>query len=211
MMESINHPRWKKPALLMVSVVILAGCYRGQPSEKPPIHLNPNMDSQEKYKPMRESYFFKDHSTMRTPPAGTVARGELRANTVLYTGKNADGSLVSTNPLPVTMPLLKRGQERFNIYCAPCHGGAGDGHGIITQYNYPIPPTNLHEQRLVDAVDGHFYEVMSNGIRNMPSYAHQISVEDRWAIVAYVRALQLTQNASLADIPEDVQTRLRLR
>lgn len=211
MMDSIKHSWWKNAALFTASVVILAGCYRGQPSEKPPIHLNPNMDSQGKYKPMGESEFFEDRSTMRTPPAGTVARGELRANTVLYAGKHADGSLVTTSPLSVTMPLLKRGQERFNIYCAPCHGGAGDGQGIITKYNYPIPPTNLHEQRLRDAADGHFFDVISNGIRNMPSYAHQIAVEDRWAIVSYVRALQLTQNATLADIPEDVQARLRLK
>lgn len=192
----------------ILSLLVLAGCYRGQPSGKPPIHLNPNMDTQEKYKPMRESTFFTDHMDMRTPPEGTVARGELREDKVLYEGKNPGGSLVSTNPLPVTTALLKTGQERFNIYCSPCHSRAGDGKGIITKYRYPVPPTNLHDQRLLDLPDGLFFDVITHGIRNMPSYAHQIPVETRWAIVAYVRALQLTQNATLADVPKAVQAQL---
>lgn len=191
-----------------LSLAVLAGCYRGEPSGKPPIHLNPNMDTQEKYKPMRESKFFKDHMDMRTPPAGTVARGELREDKILYEGKNPDSSLVSKNPLPVTAVLLQTGQERFNIYCSPCHGRAADGKGIIIKYRYPVPPTNLHDQRLIDLPDGHFFDVITNGIRNMPSYAHQIPVETRWAIVAYVRALQLSQNATLADVPIEIQAKL---
>ena len=207
MIQSRHYPQMKT-LLAILSLAVLAGCYRGEPSQKPPIHLNPNMDTQKKYKPMRESHFFKDHSDMRTPPKGTVARGELRANTVLYQGKNADGSLIDHNALPVTMALMKRGQQRFNIYCSPCHGRAGDGKGIITQYRYPIPPTNLHDKRLINSPDGHFFDVITHGIRNMPSYAHQIPVKDRWAIVSYVRALQLTGNATIDDVPEDVQAQL---
>ncbi|HCW76415.1 MAG TPA: quinol:cytochrome C oxidoreductase [Candidatus Marinimicrobia bacterium] len=207
-MKSALLQQQTKFLIAALSLAILAGCYRGQPSSKPPIHLNPNMDTQEKYKPMGESKFYEDHLDMRTPPEGTVARGELRADKILYEGKNPDGSLVLTNPLPVSTALLKTGQERFNIYCSPCHGGAGDGKGIMTKYRYPVPPTNLHDQRLIDSPDGHFFDVITHGIRNMPLYAHQIPVETRWAIVAYVRALQLSQNASLADVPKDVQAQL---
>ena len=170
------------------ALLLLTGC-RGSTSQEPPVHLNRNMDTQEKYVAQRSSGFFADGSAMRTPPEGTVARGELRADEVFYTGKNADGSYAPL-PFTVTESDLARGAERFGIYCSPCHGFSGDGKGKIMEYKYPIPPTSLYEQKVYDMVDGNVFEIISNGIRNMPSYRQQIPVRDRWRIVAHVRALQ---------------------
>ncbi len=185
----------------VVAIATLDGCVRGLPSDKPPIHPNPNMDRQEKYKAQSESKFFADHATMRTPPPGTVAFDQLRDDDAYYTGK-VNGKLVKTSPVPLTLPLLKRGQERYQIYCLPCHGGSGAGNGIIVQRGL-LPPPSYHEQRLRDTADGHFFDVMTNGVRNMSSYASQIPVADRWAIVAYIRALQRSQNATIKDVPAD--------
>ncbi len=185
-----------------------SGCFQGRPSEQPPIHLNPNMDNQPKYKALGESKFFEDRSNMRMPVAGTVARGDLNEDAVYYTGKDANGNLVEKSPFPVTQTLLERGRERYDIYCTPCHSRVGDGTGVISTYNY-VPPGNLHEERLVFIQDGHLYDVITNGIRNMPAYNHQIPVADRWAIVGYIRALQRSQNASLEDIPESERIEIR--
>lgn len=177
-------------AVLPVAAVLLllAGC-RGSISEEAPVHLNRNMDTQEKYVAQRSSAFFADGSAMRTPPEGTVARGALRADDALYTGKDADGAYVSL-PFAITEADRARGAERFGIYCSPCHGHSGDGKGKIMEYKYPIPPTSLYEQKVYDMADGNLFEVISNGIRNMPSYRQQIPAHDRWRIVAHVRALQ---------------------
>ncbi|MBC8401315.1 MAG: cytochrome c [Candidatus Marinimicrobia bacterium] len=191
--------------IVILTIAALIGCSRGRTSEKPPVHLNPNMDTQQKYKPFRQSKFFVDGSAMRQPVTGTVARGDLRDNEVYYTGKTGLEIYATANPRPLTKELLLRGQERFNIYCAPCHSQVGDGQGIIMQYKYPIPPTSLHDDRIRLAEDGYLFHVISNGVRNMPSYNHQIPVADRWAIVAYVRALQRSQN----DRPEDIPTEIR--
>ena len=142
------------------------------------------------------------------PVPGTVARGDLNEDVVYYTGRDSDGNLVEKSPVPVTMELLKRGRERYEIYCTPCHSRVGDGTGVISEYNY-VPPGNIHEERLVLVQDGHMYEVISNGIRNMPAYKHQIPVADRWAIVSYIRALQRSQNAALRDVPESERYNLR--
>ncbi len=187
-------------------MVTLSGCFRGRPSDKPPIHLNPNMDTQDKYKPQTQSEFFADQSAMRMPVEGTVAIGQLREDGSYYFGKNSDGSFVQTNPVTLTRELMLRGQERFNIYCSPCHGRAGDGKGIITKYNYPIPPTSFHQDRIRSMPDGQLFDIITNGIRSMPSYRHQIPVDDRWAIIGYVRALQRSQNAKLSDVPEKIQS-----
>jgi len=195
------------PTLVMLVIaaallVLAAGCSRGRPSDKPPIHLNPNMDDQPKYKAQAESKFFANHATMRTPVEGTVARGELRENAAYYQGVDSKGNPIEHMPVEVTMPLLLRGQERFNIYCSPCHSRVGDGKGIMIQRGY-VPPPSFYQQYLIDSPDGHFFSVITNGIRNMPSYSHQIPVEDRWAIVAYLRALQRSHNATLEDIPQE--------
>ena len=197
--------------VLVIAVAIMAGgCVRERTSEQPPIHMNPNMDNQPKYRPQSESKFFADGATMRVPVAGTVARGELRDSVEYYTGKSADGKPVSTIPevVVVNMPLLKRGQEKFNIYCSPCHGRVGDGKGIMVNRGY-VPPPTFHSERIRELPDGHLFDVITNGIRNMPAYRYQIPVEDRWAIVAYFRALQRSQNAVLEDIPQPMRESVR--
>ncbi len=193
-------------ALLMV-LVIPAGCYRGRPSKKPPIHIIPDMDSQPRYDTQEKNDFFPDHLAMRHPVSGTIAVGDLETNPEYYTGKDARGRLVEDNPVAINMPFLKRGQERFNIYCSPCHSRGGDGKGIMTTRGY-VPPPSFHIDRLREVEDGHIFDVITNGLRNMPSYGHQVSVNDRWAIVAYVRALQRSQNATIEDVPEEKRDQL---
>lgn len=192
-------------AMLMV---LGFGCVRQSPSEKPPIHLNPNMDSQPKYKSQAESKFFSDGATMRTPVAGTVARGQLCEDDRFFLGKMADGSFVKKAPVEVTIQLLERGQERYNIYCSPCHGRIGDGKGIMTSRGYTVPPT-FHSDQIREFPDGQLYEIITNGVRNMPPYRYQIPPRDRWAIVCYLRALQRSRNALIDDVPTDMRETLK--
>lgn len=193
--------------VLLLSALFLVSC-QGRPSEDPPIHLNPNMDNQPKYLPQETSEFFVDGATMRTPVEGTVAIGELRADDAYYRGKDAEGNPITEIPVNITLPMLKKGQERFDIYCSPCHGRTGDGQGIVVKKGF-LPPPSFHEQRVRDFTNGHIYDVITNGIRNMPSYRHQISVEDRWAIVGYVRALQRSHNATIDDVPQEKRESLQ--
>lgn len=191
------------PALIFLAVSIV-GC-RGTVSEKPPIHINPNMDRQERLDPQGATDFFADGRAMRMPVPGTVARGYLRDDNVFYEGRTDAGALVATLPLPMTKELLERGRDRYNIYCSPCHGLDGAGNGPIIAGGYGlVPAPTYHSQRLVDAPDGHLYDVIKSGFQTMPSYAQQIPVADRWAIVAYVRALQRSQRALEGDIPASV-------
>ena len=201
------HNMQKVIILPLLVVVLFAGCYRGQPKKKPPIHLVPDMDSQPKYDTQEYSTYFEDGSTMRLPVQGTVAIGHLDEDPAYYEGKNERGNFIRQNARPINMVLLKRGQERFNIYCAPCHGQVGDGTGIVVKHGYMPPPT-FHQDRLRDIEDGYIFDVITNGIRNMPSYAHQVPVDDRWAIVAYVRALQRSQDASMNDVPEELRAQI---
>ena len=194
--------------LVIIVTAILFSCAQERPSESPPIHLNPNMDDQPKYEAMEESKFFKDKSSMRMPVAGTVARGKLNENSTYFLGKTEDGSFVKTMPVEVSMPLLKQGQKRYEIFCTPCHGRTGAGQGIVIKKGF-LAPQSYHIDRLRDIEDGYIYDVISNGIRNMPSYGYQIPVADRWAIVAYVRALQRSQNATERDIPEDIKNNMK--
>ena len=196
---------------LLLGGLALAGC-RGSESGKPPIHLNPNMDSQEKFDPQEPNPFFEDNRAMRPPVPGTVARGYLRENASFYEGRTDEGGYAEDIPMPVTQRLLERGQERFNIYCAVCHGRAGYGQGIITNGDYGYAPVpSYHQDRLREVSDGYLYDVITNGVRNMPPYAHQIPVADRWAIVAYVRALQRSQNARPEDVPSNRLPELQQR
>jgi mono/diheme cytochrome c family protein len=197
----------KKLMLLGAALVVMAGC-QGRPSEKPPIHVNPNMDLQPKYKAQSESQFFVNRATMRTPPAGTVAVGELREDVVYQTGRDERGELIRRSPVPTTLDLLKRGQERFTIYCAPCHGQTGKGNGIVAQRGF-LPPPTFHSDLIRGYPDGQIYEAIANGIRNMPSYRSQIPVADRWAVVAYVRALQRSQFATADDVPSEIRKDLK--
>jgi len=171
-------------------------------STEPPIHVNLNMDFQERFDPQEANSFFADNRSMRPPVPGTIARGTLREDAAFYEGRAADGGFVVDMPVPATRELLTRGQSRYNIFCEPCHGGAGDGEGIITTggYGYTPAPT-YHSDRLRDIADGYLYDTIANGIRTMPAYGHQVPPADRWAIVAYVRALQRSQYASPEDVP----------
>ncbi len=188
---------------LLASVFVVSGCGFGQPRETRNVVIIPDMEIQKKYKAQNHSPFFEDGRTMRTPPEGTVARGFLRDDTVFYEGK-VGTTLVVHNPVAMTEELLARGQDRFNIYCTPCHDRTGSGKGIVAEYGL-VPPTNFHLETSRAFTDGHLFDVISNGIRNMPGYRTQIPPRDRWAIVAYVRALQRAHNATLTDVPRDMR------
>lgn len=193
-----------------LALIVLSGCTRDRTSQQPPIHLNPNMDVQERYEAQGSSEFFADGSAMRMPVEGTIARGQLHDDDpVFYTGRDKSGKLVKTSPMPSTMANIRRGQDRYNIFCAPCHGKTGEGNGMISKRGFQPPPTPIHDERLITIEDGHIFEVLSNGVRNMPAYRSQISAKDRWAIVAFVRALQRSQNASISDIPEEMRDKVQ--
>ena len=157
------------------------------------------MYDQARYKPLGESNFYTDRRASRPLPEGTVARGWLREDQKLYEGKEGH-QLVAALPMPLTRELLARGRERFNIYCTPCHDRTGGGRGMVVRRGYQ-PPPSFHIDRLREAPVGHFFDVMTNGLGAMPDYASQIEVPDRWAIAAYVKALQLSQNARVSDVP----------
>jgi len=165
-----------------------------------------DMQNQPKYRPYRPSTFFADGRSERPAVPDTVARGHLNDDAFLYSGKVND-AFADTFPFPIAKDTLLRGQERFNIYCSPCHGRAGNGEGMIVQRGYRRPPS-FHIDRLRQQPAGYFFDVITHGFGVMPSYAQQVSVHDRWAIVAYVRALQLSEHASLADVPASDRARL---
>ncbi|HEY1910234.1 MAG TPA: cytochrome c [Vicinamibacterales bacterium] len=166
-----------------------------------------DMHDQPKYIPLRESTFFRDDRSARPLVEGTVARGQLHDDELLYTGK-VQGEDSPVFPFAVDARVMARGQERFNIYCAPCHGRTGQGDGMIVRRGYRRPPS-LHQDRLRGAPAGHFFDVITNGFGAMPDYAAQVRAEDRWAIVAYVRALQLSEHAALADVPAADRNKLQ--
>ena len=161
-----------------------------------------DMHDQPKYKPFRGSDFFTDGKAMRPFVEGTVARGALREDGALYRGKTSDDEFVTEIPVPVTADLLARGQSEYQVFCSPCHGSTGMGDGVIVQRGFKRP-ISYHVDRLRQTPVGYFYDVITNGYGAMYSYASQVPVEDRWAIVAYVRALQLSQFAPVADVPAD--------
>lgn len=187
-------------ALLLSLAAALAGC-RGQISEKPPIRPIRDMREQPKYRPEAASAFFADGRAMRTPVEGTVARGQFHDDEGFWSGRTAKGYLAKA-PIEVTEATLKRGQERFNIYCSTCHDRTGAGRGMVVQRGYP-PPVDLVSARVRGFADGEIFEVVTRGVRNMPSYAAQIPEEDRWAIVTWVRVLQRSQHGALGDVPVD--------
>jgi len=176
----------KGAGLALALVSLLAGCRQ-------------DMHNQPKYTPLRSSDFFPDGRSARAPVPGAVARGQLREDAVFYTGKAGD-QFAAQFPMPVTLLMLERGQERYNIYCAPCHARTGDGFGVVVQRGYRRP-VSFHDPRLRAAAPGYYFDVMTRGFGAMYDYAAQISPEDRWAIAAYVRALQLSQHVSFADLP----------
>ena len=176
--------------LLVCAMLSLAGCRL-------------DMQVQPYYRPLAQSNFFADKRAARPIIAGTVARGELANDSYFQTGKigSTDGDFM---PFPVTAEVLARGQQRFNIYCSPCHSEVGDGNGMIVQRGYQRPPS-YHTDRLRKAPIGYFFDVITNGYGKMPDYATQVQPADRWAIAAYIRALQLSQGATKADVPAGEQ------
>ncbi len=181
------HAAGKMPALLvLLAMSVMAGC-------RIDMHVQP------KVLPLSHSDFFEDGRGSRSLMPGTIARGQLRDDPYLYTGM-IDGKPGDMMPFPATREVLERGRERYNIYCAPCHSRLGDGNGMIVQRGFRRPPS-YHSPALRQSPLGHFYDVITNGFGAMPDYSAQVPVNDRWAIAAYIRVLQLSQNATEADIP----------
>ena len=184
--KSLFAARCSLFAAVAISLVAIAGCRQ-------------DMHNQPKYRPLRASDFFPNGSSARPAVEGTIARGTLQTDAAFFTGKN--GALfVNELPFPVTKEVLDRGQERFNIYCSPCHDRTGNGNGLVVQRGYPKPPT-FHIERLRNIEAGYFFDVITNGFGRMPDYKAQVTPRDRWNIVAYIRALQLSQHATTADVP----------
>lgn len=179
-------------ALAAFSAVGLEGCMRGCSSSSPPIHLNPSMFNQPKYRPYASSDFFYDGKAMRAPVAGTIARGHLPEDAAVESGKGTDGTPLATSPIAVDEKLVARGHARFAIYCQPCHDERGEGKGILFQ-RAKVPTANLLEKRFRDLKDGEIFDTITNGKGLMPAYRYPIHASDRWAIIAYVRTLQKTQ------------------
>ena len=185
-------------ALLGAALLLLAdsGC-----------ELRQAMYDQEKLEPLEASNFFADGMTFRHQVSGTVARGQLMLDTHFYQGK-VDDKLATTLPVEVDRDLLERGQERYNIYCSPCHGRTGSGNGMVVKRGLKQPPS-FHQQRLREIPVGHFFDVMTNGFGVMYSYAARVPVEDRWAITAYIKVLQLSQDLEFDQLPAEDQRQLQ--
>ncbi len=186
--------------VVVLTVGILG--FRGSISSKPPLEVFPDMDRQPKLRPQESSNFFADGRVERPLPAGVVARGNLRADAALYQGRTAGGEWVRGIPSPLTVDarFLQRGRERFEISCAPCHGKLGDGNGITKSYGMGATPT-FHDDRIRTMAEGEIFNTITNGKATMMGYADKVVPEDRWAIIAYVRALQRAQHGSVADVP----------
>lgn len=175
-------------AMAAACILAIAGCRQ-------------DMHDQPKYVPLRGSTFFSDGRSARPLVEGTVARGHLDADRLLNTGKE-NGRPADEFPEPVTSAVIARGRDRYDVFCSPCHDRTGRGQGMVVKRGYRQPPS-LHLDRLRQAPPGHYFDVITNGFGAMPDYRAQIPVADRWAIAAYIRALQLSQNASLSDVPPE--------
>ena len=194
--QSILASPWTLVALCLL--LFCAGCRQD-------MHMQP------RYNPYDPTDFFEDGQSARLPVEGTVPRGDLKLGPeeLLYTGK-VEGQPAEVFPFPVTREILERGRERFNIYCSPCHGLSGDGDGMIVQRGFRRPPS-LQEDRLRTAPAGHFFDVITNGQGAMYPYGYRVPPRDRWAIIYYIRALQLSRRASIDDLPEADQKKLQGR
>jgi mono/diheme cytochrome c family protein len=195
--SSILHPPSSKKLALaffaLCALILVASC-------------GPNMRDQARCEHGDVSTFFPDGKCAQVPPPNTVARGVGQEDQGLTT-TSAGGSTTGDIPFPVTREVLEEGRQRYDIYCAPCHGLSGYGNGMIVRRGFPAPPS-LHDQRLRDAPPGYIYDVITNGFGRMYSYAYRVEPEQRWAIAAYIRALQLSQNATVDDIPPEERQRL---
>jgi mono/diheme cytochrome c family protein len=188
----------------------------GGTSRKPPLYVFPDMDRQLKLRPQEPNSFFANGRSSQAPPAGTVARArpiELAGRTVfpyedapVFSGREPGSTnFVVSNPYPISAQLLKRGQERFGIYCAPCHGAAGDGNGMPKKLGAMAVVANLHDRRIVEMPDGELFFVITNGRNLMGPYGPQVPPEDRWAVIAYLRALQLSWLGTIDDLPAELR------
>ncbi len=175
------------PIVVAGLAILFAGCNRQ------------DMRDQSRYEPLEPSAFFKDGQASRPLIENTVARGHLRVDTHMFEGK-IDGKVADTLPMPMTQAVLDRGHQRYDIYCAPCHDAVGTGQGIVVQRGFPRP-RSYHDAEMKDKPLGYYFEVISKGFGRMPDYAAQIKPADRWAIAAYIRALQLSQSAKFDDLP----------
>ena len=212
-------PSWLGPAILLLTLVsfvplALVAVERSTRVNRPRLQIIPDMDQQPKFRAQSANALFADGRAMRPPVPGTVPAGGARADDRYYRGIDGAGWQEGF-PVPLTPELVGRGRERFDIYCAPCHGLSGMGDGIVHQRALRLqegtwtPPTNLHDAVVVERADGHIFNTITNGIRNMPAYGPQITERDRWAIVAYVRALQRSQRTGLEDVPPEARESLR--
>jgi cytochrome c5 len=188
----MKSSRRRKFALL-ICLLLATGCRQ-------------DMHNQPKYRPLRATDFFADGSSARPHVEGTIARGTLQEDEGFFTGK-VGTTLVTEMPFPVDESVLNRGEQRYNIFCTPCHDATGGGKGMVVQRGYR-QPTSFHTDRLRQVAPGHFFDVMTNGLGAMPDYRAQISPRDRWAIVAYIKALQLSQHTPASEIPGGDPTKL---
>ncbi|MDB6125697.1 MAG: cytochrome [Pedosphaera sp.] len=192
-------------ALCTVMVVAIAG-KRGSISRKPPIEVFPDMDRQPKLRPQTPNNFFADGKSSRLQVAGTVARDDRYEDAPVNTGKVVGKTnFVDVMPVAVTSQLLARGQQRFNINCSPCHGAQGDGNGITKKIGAMAVVANLHDKRIVTMADGEIFSTITYGKGLMGAYGPNVTVEDRWAITAYLRALQLSRLGTIDDVPEQLR------
>ena len=203
----------------VAAVVGIAG-KRGTMSRKTPIYIFPDMKRQLKLRPQTPNDFFENGVSSQLPPAGTMARSKPTMvdaqavypyeDSAVFTGKTpGTTNYVATNPFPVTTQLLKRGQERFNIYCSPCHGREADGNGITKKLGVMLTVANLQDPRIVRYADGEIFYVITNGRNTMGAYGPNVPAEDRWAIIAYLRALQLSHLGTIDDVPQDERGNLK--
>ena len=208
-------PGWVMPSIAVLVVLsfipfALIARTRATKATHTRLQIIPDMDEQPKFRAQMANALFADGRSMRPPVLGTVARGEAKLDDHYYRGI-VNGQWATTFPVPVTSELLKRGQVRFDIYCAPCHGLAGGGDGIVNlradrlQEGTWTPPAVLYSDLVAKRPVGHLFNTITNGIRNMPAYGPQIPEADRWAIVAYIRALQRSQHATLSDVPPELR------
>jgi len=179
---------------MLLTTLVLTACYQQQ------------MGVQPRYDPLEPSAFFPDGQSARQPVPDTVARGQLRDDTLLYAGTE-NGQPAERFPFPVTHDVLVRGRDRFETFCSPCHGRTGYGDGMVVQRGF-IPPPSFHTDQLRQAPVGHLFQVATEGLGAMPSYASQVPVRDRWAIVAYIKALQLSQHADVGELPAGLRQQL---
>ncbi len=192
-------------ACILLALLFLQGCSSIQ--REPPVQVWDDMKHQEKFKPQMQNDLFADHRDSRVPPEGTVARGHMVTDSVYDTGMEGP-MFAGKNPVPVTMDLLKKGQMKFGTYCTPCHDREGTGQGIVPIHVPSWQPSNLTEDRVVQFADGEIFNVITNGRRTMPAYKYQVSVEDRWAIIAYLRVLQRAAHGTVNDVPDDQKAAL---